>query len=138
MAALRSDVAALVMTDAIAKPLLVLMLAIGLPPMVCHADVTKLAGADRRRLERPGAFHEVHAVTDLPAAVVALCADGNGRLAEPGARWEVGDYISDPALPRKRLIWAATDGTYYVVHYEIGGRAHSFLVLVATMASPGA
>ena len=49
-----------------------------------------------------------------------------------GEKWEAADVISDPTLPRKRLIWGATDGENYVVHYERGGRAHSFHVLVAS------
>jgi hypothetical protein len=36
-------------------------------------------------------------------------------------------------LPGKRLIWAAVGGEYYVVHYERGGIAHSFHVLVAKL-----
>ena len=39
----------------------------------------------------------------------------------------------DPTLPGKRLIWAAAGDEYYVVHYERGGIAHSFHVLVATL-----
>ena len=105
---------------------------------LCYADVTKLSGEQRKRLERSTTFHEVHAVVDLPAKVVALCADQDGRLADPGQKWEATDYISDPSLPQKRLIWAATDGEYYVVHYERGGRGHSFHILVASIASSNA
>lgn len=42
--------------------------------------------------------------------------------------------LSIPTLPGKRLIWAAAGGYYYVVHYERGGIAHTFQVLVAKMA----
>jgi hypothetical protein len=31
------------------------------------------------------------------------------------------------------MMWAATDGDYYVVHYERGGRGHSYHVLVAKL-----
>jgi hypothetical protein len=41
---------------------------------------------------------------------------------------------TDPSLPRKRLIWAVVYGEHYVVHYERGGRGHSFHILVATLA----
>lgn len=95
---------------------------------LCTADVTKLSAAHSTR------FHEVHATSNLPPAILALCADDSGRLAQPGQKWEATDYISDPSLPRKRLIWAATAGEYCVVHYERGGRAHSFHILVATLA----
>jgi hypothetical protein len=61
-----------------------------------------------------------------------LCAD-NGRLAEPGQKWNATDAIMDPTLPGKRLIWAAVGGEYYVVHYERGGIAHTFHGLVARL-----
>jgi len=98
----------------------------------CHADVTKLSTELRKALQDSSRFHEVKTTTNLPAAVMALCADDGGRLAEPGEKWEAADVISDPTLPRKRLIWGATDGENYVVHYERGGRAHSFHVLVVS------
>ena len=98
----------------------------------CHADVTKLSLELRKALQDSSRFHEVRTTTNLPVAMMALCADDRGRLAEPGQKWEATDVITDPALPRKRLIWGVTDGEKYVVHYERGGRGHSFHVLVAT------
>jgi hypothetical protein len=98
----------------------------------CHADVTKLSAEHRKVLQDSSRFREVHAATNLPPAVVALCADQNGRLAEPGQKWEVTDVVTDPNLPWRRLIWAASAGDYYVVHYERGGYAHSYHILVAT------
>jgi hypothetical protein len=98
----------------------------------CCGDVTKLPAEDRRALQDSSRFHEVHSTGDLPAAIVALCAD-DGRLAGPGQKWNATDAITDPTLPGKRLIWTAVDGEYYVVHYERGGIAHTFHVLVATL-----
>ena len=98
----------------------------------CHADVTKLSTELRKALQDLSRFHEVPTTTNLPSAVITLCADNNGKIAEPGQKWESTDVISDPTLPRKRLIWGAMDGENYVVHYERGGRGHSFHVLVAT------
>lgn len=95
------------------------------------ADITKLRPEDRRVLQGESRFHEIHSTTNLPPQIISLCADGNGRIAEPGKKWEATDVITDDKLPRKRLIWAASDGDYYVVHYESGGIAHSFHVLVA-------
>jgi hypothetical protein len=103
----------------------------------CCGDVTKLPADDRRALQDSSHFHEVHSTGDLPAAIVALCAD-DGRLAGPGQKWNATDAITDPTLPGKRLIWAAVDGEYYVVHYERGGIAHTFHVLVATLTKNNA
>ena len=99
----------------------------------CFADITKLPAAQRKVLEDSSRFHEVLATTNLPSTIIALCADDSGRLAEPGQKWEATDVITDVFLPRKRLIWAAVFGEYSVVHYERGGRGHSFHVLVATL-----
>ena len=110
-------------------------LAMVVVPSFCHADVTKLPAEYRKTLHNVSRFREVRAVTNLPPAVVALCADDKGKLAEPEQKWEATDVITDDTLPRKRLIWAATDGERYVVHYERGGRGHSFHVLVATLTT---
>jgi len=106
----------------------------------CFADVTKFATAnpsggglsadDRKVLQDSSRFHEVHSTGDLPSAILALCGD---KLAEPGQNWNATDAITDPTLPAKRLIWSAIGGDYYVVHYERGGIAHTFHVLVAKM-----
>jgi hypothetical protein len=106
---------------------------------LCCGDVTKLAAEDRKALENASHFHEVHSTGDLPPAVLALCdGGGDGKLAEPGQKWNATDVIMDPSLPGKRLIWAAVGGEYYIVHYERGGIAHTFHVLVAKFAKDGA
>jgi len=106
---------------------------------LCYADATKLPAEDRKALLDTSRFHEVHSTNDLPPAILALC-DGvsDGKLAEPGQKWNATDVITDPTLPGKRLIWAAVGGEYYVVHYERGGIAHTFHVLVATLTKNNA
>ena len=62
---------------------------------LCYADATKFATAnpsgrtagglpagDRKALLDASLFHEVHSTKDLPPAVVALCVDDKGKLAE--------------------------------------------------------
>jgi hypothetical protein len=105
----------------------------------CCADVTKLPAEDRQVLLDASRFREVHATTNLPPAILALSdGGGDGKLAEPGQKWNATDVITDPTLPGKRLIWAAVGGEYYVVHYERGGIAHTFHVLVAKLAKNNA
>ena len=101
---------------------------------LCCADVTKLSSENRKVLQDSSRFHEIHSANDLPPVIVALCTGDNGRLADPGQQWNATDVITDPTLPGKRLIWAAVGGGYYVVHYECGGIAHTFHVLVARLA----
>lgn len=98
---------------------------------LCWADVTKLSTDDLKILRNASLFHEVHSTTDLPSQIVVLCGD---KVAQPGGNWNATDAVSDPTLPSKRLIWAAIGDDYYVVHYERGGIAHTFHVLVAKMA----
>jgi hypothetical protein len=106
---------------------LYLVCAVGTQSLCC-ADVTKLSAADRKTLQDSSRFHEIHSTKELPPAIVALCGD---KIAEPGQNWNATDVVSDPNLPAKRLIWAAIGGSYYVVHYERGGIAHTYHVLVA-------
>ena len=98
---------------------------------LCRADVTKLPTEDGKALQHSERFHEIHSTSDLPPAIVTLCGS---QLAEPGEKWNATDAIIDPTLPGKRLIWAAVGGEYYVVHYERGGIAHTFHILVAKLA----
>jgi hypothetical protein len=104
---------------------------------LCCANVTKLSPEDRRMLQDSPHFHEVHSTRDLPLSVIALCAD-DGRIAEPGQKWNATDSIMDPTLPGKRLIWAAVGGDYYVIHYERGGIAHTFHILFAKITKDDA
>lgn len=101
---------------------------------LCSADVTKLSAADRKVLQNSPAFHEIHSTSDLPLPVVTLCAGDKNNLAEPGGKWNATDVVMDTTLPGKRLIWAAVGDGYYVVHYERGGIAHTFHILIAKLA----
>jgi hypothetical protein len=87
----------------------------------------------RKAVLRSGAFHEIQTTKEIPAPIMGLCAQHRERMAEPGQKWQVTDVITEPNLPIERLIFAATDGVYYVVHYERGGIAHSFEVVVAEL-----
>jgi hypothetical protein len=98
-----------------------------------YAEITKLPAEDRKILENSSRFHEVHSTMDLPPAILALCVDDKGSLADPGQNWNATDAITDPTLPWKRLVWAAVRSDYYVVHHERGGIDRSFHILVAKL-----
>ena len=78
---------------------------------------------------QPKIFHQ-----PLPHFVPAAKARSQIR----GQNWNATDAIRDPTLPNKRLIWAAIGGDYYCVHYERGGIAHTFHVLIAKLAKADA
>ena len=103
----------------------------------CCADVTKLAIEGRRMLQDLSRFHEVYSTHDLPSAIVELCAK-DGHIADPGQSWNATCVIMDPTVPGKRLVWAAIGGEYYVVHYERGGIAHTYHILVAKLTKTDA
>jgi hypothetical protein len=65
---------------------LCILLAIAIQSL-CYADVTKLPADDRKVLLDASRFHEVHSTKDLPRAIVALCVDDKGKLADPGQNW---------------------------------------------------
>ena len=101
---------------------------------LCWADAANLPAEDRKVLQDSSRFHQVHSISDLSPAIVALCTGDGGKLAEPGEKWNATDAITDPTLPGKRLIWAAIGGEYYVVHYERGEIDHCFHIFVAKLA----
>ena len=104
---------------------------------VCHA-APKLSASDRARLLEERTFHLLPPSTPLPAAAASFCSDANGRLAMPGARWAPTDVLSQGgALPSRRLIWAASNQRFLVIHYEQGGFAHTYGVVVLGISSDG-
>ena len=88
-----------------------------------HAEITKLSDEHRKALQDISRFHDIRSITNSPPKIVGLCADHKGAMADPGEKWQASDVVIDNRLSFKRLIWAAIDNDYYVVHYEHGGIA---------------
>ena len=91
------------------------------PNMSSHERQTFLA-ADYEILQR---------VSDLPAGIRRLyTVKGESRIAmvNPGQRFEATDHITDPTLPRRRLIFAGVSQDRAFLHYEEGGIAHSYVI----------
>jgi hypothetical protein len=77
---------------------------------------------------------QIQSVTDLPEAIIKF----SGKVADVDEEWQMGDIVqysrlTGHRLPMKHLIWAHTDGEYYVVHYEIGGFIHFAGILFAKL-----
>ncbi len=117
------------------NPYILAILLVVITGTIGFAEVVNLAPEHRKILQRSSNFKEIHSVGRLPLAIKALCADDNGRLAEPGEKWQVDDVSYDENLPQKRLIWAAQYEKYFVVHYERGGYALTYQVMFATLES---
>jgi len=76
-------------------------------------------------------FTIVKNVRVLPVPVLeAFIEQGGSRLvmANPGEKFEATDFIVDPSLPRRRLIFAGVSGDRCFIHYERGGRGHSYII----------
>jgi hypothetical protein len=104
--------------------------------IVCTASAApseplKMPAEVRKAVQNGGKFREIRKVVDLPAGVLKALTNGGNIMANPGEDWQVTDVI-DPGknLPGRRLIWAASDGTHCLVHFETGGIAHVFHMTV--------
>jgi hypothetical protein len=85
-------------------------------------------------------FRIVTDVSALPSSVLqTFTEEGGSRLlmANPGQKFEVTDVISDPSVPRERLIFAGVAGDKCFVHYEKGGYAHSYILEIFGPTSTG-
>jgi hypothetical protein len=85
-----------------------------------------------------GDFSLIRAVNALPAPVLrAFTEQGGSRLTmvDPGKTFRVADVILDPTLPSKRLIFAGLSGDRCFVHYEQGGRGHSYVLALFNVTS---
>jgi hypothetical protein len=49
-------------------------------------------------------------------------------IAEPGAKFQVTDVVTDPMLPMRRLVAAGCSMDHCLVYYERGGIAHTWQV----------
>jgi hypothetical protein len=66
----------------------------------------------------------------LKAAFVELTKESEFKLAEPDEEFQVGDVVINPRLPFRRLVLAGRCGENWFVHYERGGIAHTFSLVV--------
>jgi hypothetical protein len=104
-----------------------------LVPGSASADVTHLDAAVRKALLTEH-FRVVKHVAEIPAAVMTAAAQARGpklsgyklEMADPTEPFQVTDVIVTPGLPGRRLIAAYASDDYWVLHYEVGGIAHTF------------
>ena len=99
--------------------------------------VTHLTASDRAALENPRSVQLLNSTRDIPEAVKSACAsvisDHRFWLADPGKPFNATDVGPDDRIPNRRLLWAARLPEYFVVHYESGGFAHGFHVIVVRL-----
>jgi hypothetical protein len=83
-----------------------------------------------------GDFEIIRRVEALPRPVLgAFTEQGGSRtlMANPGKKFEAADVILDASVPQKRLLFAGVSDSKCFVHYEQGGRGHSFVLAFFTL-----
>lgn len=109
----------------------------GEPPPIKFAS-PNMSSVERQTFLTPD-YRIVQKVADLPAGIRKLyTVKGGSRvaIADPGERFEATDVITDPDLPRRRLIFAGVAQDRAFIHYEEGGIAHSYIVELFRLESP--
>ena len=108
-----------------------LALAIAGTATIAAAEATRLSDEDRKALVT---LVEVRRVDAVPAgvwtALAAASADHVSSMANPGEKWQATDVIMEKGLPWRRLIFAGVSDDYCLLHYERGGIAHSFHIML--------
>ena len=109
----------------------------GEPPTIEFAE-PNMSSAERQTFLTAD-YKISRTVAELPAGIRELYTVKGGShiaIADPGERFEATDEISDPKLPRRRLIFAGVAQDRAFVHYEEGGIAHSYIVELFRLESP--
>jgi hypothetical protein len=87
-----------------------------------------------------GDYQLLRHVADLPArcqaGLRAAAREDSLDMAGPGEEYQVSDVVTRPGLHWRRLILGGVNGQRCFIHYENGGIAHSFHVVMIDMGSP--
>jgi hypothetical protein len=109
----------------------------GEPPQIIFLE-PNMSSTERRAFLAED-YKILRSVTELPEGIVKdFTVKGETRIAmaDPGEKFEATDVISDPTLPRRRLIFAGVAGDRAFVHYELGGMGKSFVIEFFRLKSP--
>src|SRR5262249_52134809 len=71
------------------------------------------------------------------AAFVVLTKQARFEMAEPGEKFQVTDVIVDRGLPSRRLALGGFSRDRCFIHYERGGIAHSYLMVLFGVSLEG-
>jgi len=97
------------------------------------AGITRLGAEDKQYLLAKDKFRAVLRVKQLPRSVRGWFAQrATGRtsyLADPGQKYQAGCIVEKGSAPR-RLLFAGVADDHCFVHYEKGGRGHSYHVVL--------
>jgi hypothetical protein len=101
---------------------------------VALGGITRLSKYDRSHLLVKDTFQVLTSTARIPIDVkstfAAACRERTFSMADPGQEYQETDVVEDTTLPIRRLLFAAKSADHFLIHYEIGGFAHSYHVLL--------
>src|SRR2546423_1262662 len=68
-------------------------------------------------------------LADVKQAFSKITRQPSFAMANPAQKFQVTDFVVDSTLPWRRLVFAGAQNDKWFVHYERGGRAHSYYVV---------
>ncbi len=100
----------------------------------CAAPAARQLGSPEKSRILDGEFSiqkDVHRLPiDLKSAFAHLARQQEFEMANPGEKYEATDVIGEPRLASRRLLFAGLSRDKYFIHYERGGRGHSYDIVV--------
>ena len=100
-----------------------------------------LSAAAREHL-RTDTLAPIAHVADLPQlvrnALTSNFSTPTLGMADPGQEFQSTDVVMNPNLPTRRLISAGCSSDHCLVHYEQGGIAHFYRVLLVSVSKTAA
>lgn len=73
----------------------------------------------------------------LKSAFARLAQEREFKMANPGENYQESDLIDVPGSPWRRLLFGGISNDRYFIHYEKGGRGHSYYVAIFDVKSGG-
>ena len=94
-----------------------------LPPRLTAKRAQQILAGHCELLPTTGEFPD-----RLKAAFTKVTKQDKFSLANPEEDYQATDFIEDPKLPFRRLVLAMKCEQFWFIHYEKGGRSHSYLL----------
>jgi hypothetical protein len=103
--------------------------------LAASAPPASLPPADAALVADVASFKAIPIGDGIPGTILDCCADAQGRLARPGEPWNSTDVVPPGSTrAQRRLLWAVQGPQLTVIHYEQGGFAHTYHVVLLRRA----
>jgi hypothetical protein len=96
-----------------------------LPPRLTAKSAQHILAGNCVLLPTTGEFPD-----RLKAAFTKLTKQDKFSLANAGEDYQATDFVEDPKLPFRRLVLAMKCEKFWFIHYEKGGRSHSYALVL--------